>query len=570
MKTGILYLMISLVCLLLIVCTPEVTNHHEGTEDYLITGSILRPDGTTPASGVAVVIRPKYSLAEVPENGFLKRTSVTDSIFTDDKGRFAFGMSLDTGTYMIEAVSGNEAVVIDPVRISKKDSPIKISPETLKRAGTLRGNLIFKGTNETDNTFILLFGLDRFARVAEDGTFSFKGIAEGSYDLRILTGNGTYEPFDTAGIEVRSSETTVLDPIRLTWSGIPIPHNPRINYDTGHQIMTLYWDRVADDNVTGYHIYRRNLDPATVYSTPINKIPITDTFFTDTTVIQSMTYEYRIASVSSDGTIGTKSSPAGITITPYLIEDTSFITPVENVDVAPNGDIYIATQEDSIMIYDAAWKYKRQIGKNILHNMYYAVMCIDEAGTIFVSALHMADTIIVFDSAGRCIDTITGIGAVADMVAKNGALYIINNADIISGDTISAYTYDGSKIRSWSCRNESSANCLASGNADTLFVSNSSKITLFDTLGTKLSEMPADNIRKRGIGYDGNRNVLYYVGLQIGGSKLHVIDINQGELGMYIIPSSSCLDGHSIALQKNGDVLLSACHQLVMSLKPLF
>ena len=191
--------------------------------------------------GVRVVIRPRTTLADTSRLGLSKRMADTASAVTDASGRFVID-SIDTGTYVIEAASGNNAVFIDSVVVKRTDSTLNLPPDTLKPAGAIKGVIRLSEGGDPRKVFVLAFGVDRFAGVEADGRFRFQGLAEASYRLRIISTLDNYGVVDTV-TTVRSADTTDLDTIELPFTGIPTVKGLTLIYDRLRQIVTLRWNR---------------------------------------------------------------------------------------------------------------------------------------------------------------------------------------------------------------------------------------------------------------------------------------------------------------------------------------
>jgi hypothetical protein len=302
-------------CLLLPVCSPNIADGGSTeTTNRRVIGTLYQPDGKTPAAGVKVAIRPNKSLADTAGIALAKAVLVdTATVVTDSAGRFAFDSTLDTGTYVIEAASGNDAVLIDSVAVTSKDSTDTLAPDTLRPAGALKGVIKLTEGGDPRKVFILAFGIDRFARVNADGSFKFTALAEAKYDLRLISSLDNYGVLDTSGISVRSADTTDLDTIELPFTGIPTPKNVKIAYDTLRQIVTLTWAKADTALAKTYNVYRRNVGLNTVLAR-INTSPVADTVYRDSTGVQDSTYEYAVAAVSSANMEGTKSAVVSVTV----------------------------------------------------------------------------------------------------------------------------------------------------------------------------------------------------------------------------------------------------------------
>jgi hypothetical protein len=334
----------------------KITGNSSQTPNAVV-GILYQPDGITPAIGVKVHIRPKASLADT--SGLTKRLATlaaTDSVVTDNAGRYAFDTTIDTGTYVIEAASGNNAVLIDSVAVKNKAATDSLPPDTLKPAGALKGVIRLSEGGDPRKVFILAFGIDRFARVNVDGSFKFQGLAEAAYDLRLISSLDNYGVLDTVGVPVKSADTTDLDTISLPFTGIPTPKNVKIAYDTLKQIITLTWTKADTALVKSYNVYRRNVDSNTV-AVRINASPVADTVYRDSTGVQDQTYEYCVAAVNKSATEGTLSAAVSLKVSGsfVLIDSLNLGYGTGNSDIIYNGDSLLAVRTiDKITVLDTA------------------------------------------------------------------------------------------------------------------------------------------------------------------------------------------------------------------------
>jgi hypothetical protein len=359
-------------------CTTNVAGNSTQTGNAAVVGILYQADGKTPAPGVRVHIRPRKSLADTSGLGLVKRSAVlaaTDSVLTDAAGRFSFDTSVDTGTYVIEATSGNNAVFVDSVPIRNKQATDSLPPDTLKPAGALKGIVLLSEGGDPRKVFILAFGIDRFAPVNADGSFKFGNLAAAKYDVRLISSLDNYGVLDTFGVPVRSGDTTNLDTIRLPFTGIPTPKNVRISYDTMKEVVTLTWNKADTALVKSYNVYRRNVDSNTV-AMRINASPVVDTVYKDSTGVQGQMYEYRVAAVDTDGTEGVKSAIDSVKIVGLftLVRTWGSLGSAPgqmNGPVALTADsrglLYVADENNNrIQVFDSIGRYVREFGDSIL------------------------------------------------------------------------------------------------------------------------------------------------------------------------------------------------------------
>jgi hypothetical protein len=96
----------------------------------------------------------------------------------------------------------------------------------------------------------------RFTTVDSGGSFCLSDLAEGNYDLRIVSTDANYG-FLGMHISVTSGDTTHLDNIKLPFIGTPEIKNLTMQIDTLKQIVKLSWDKIDTSLIIGYNLYRR-------------------------------------------------------------------------------------------------------------------------------------------------------------------------------------------------------------------------------------------------------------------------------------------------------------------------
>jgi alpha-tubulin suppressor-like RCC1 family protein len=291
--------------LLFVKCTEKVA----GTTDETITGTqakamvsgkLFEPDGKTPAKAATVSMRKKSVLADTSHDASNPQPFTSASVTTDRNGTFAID-TIDTGTYIIEGSDGaNNVVLIDSIKVKNPDSTKNLGADTLLPAGVVKGVIKLTEGGDPRKVFVLAFGLDRFALPDANGNFTFPMLAKGKYSLRFLPSLENYGVLDTAGVSVKSADTTNLDTIVLPFKGIPSPKNLVISYDTLKQTVILNWVKADTSLISGYNIYRSDNKQnfQRISQTPM---PKTTTVYYDSNVIVGGVYEYRAVSLNASG-----------------------------------------------------------------------------------------------------------------------------------------------------------------------------------------------------------------------------------------------------------------------------
>jgi hypothetical protein len=509
-KKLTLCLLIVAAALLGIKCSPPTTAG-TATETENVVGKLYQPDGTTPAVGVRVHIRPKKTLADTSGIGLSKRLAVlaaTDSVVTDSAGRYAFGTTLDTGTYVIEATSGNDAVLIDSVAVTSKDSTDSLAPDTLKPAGALKGVIKLSEGGDPRKVFVLAFGIDRFAKVSIDGSFKFAGLAEAAYDLRLISSLDNYGVLDTVGVKVRSADTTNLDTISLPFTGIPTPKNVRISYDTLKQIVTLMWGKADTALVKSYNVYRRNVDSNTV-AVRINTSPVVDTVYRDSTGVQDQTYEYRVAAMDKNATEGTKSAGMSVKVVGAFVVLQTYgkgqgssqeqFVGLRAVAVDKNGNVYCVDDGNSrIQKFDSTGNFLLQWGTQGSSNGQFdrpMDIDIDSLGNIYIVD-SQNQRIQKFDSSGNFIAMFgSSFNLPYSLAVHNGLLYVGE----WNGQKVKKFDLDGNLIKEFSV--PGAVHGISASDSAIFVIVNDKRLLKYSTEGALLDTIYTTGQYKQENGY---------------------------------------------------------------------
>jgi hypothetical protein len=310
MKSKILLVAVFVVAALISLdCSHPTQSTGNGSGTGNAINAMLYNPGGSPAVHAKVRF---YPINYNPRTHNLTKTiaAVVDSTTTDANGNYA--AKLDTGTYNVLA-SGDSGVVYQDSITVVKDSTVHPPADTLKAPGSVRGVVRLQPGDDARTVFIIFMGTN-ILNMPDDsiGNFTAANIAQGTYKVRILTTLDAYLPKDTVLRVTAGKVDSLTHDIVLQYTGIPVPSGLTINYDTLKQIVTLAWNKpTTGRKVAGYNIYRSNIDSNTTLAT-INLHLVTDTVFSDSTGVQDLTYEYRIAAVDTNNSEGTKS--AGVSV----------------------------------------------------------------------------------------------------------------------------------------------------------------------------------------------------------------------------------------------------------------
>jgi hypothetical protein len=581
MKT---YKVISMVCAivaLFFACTP-INNAGTVTQtgNPTVAGILYAPGGNAAAKGVKVTIRPKASFADTAGTDLGKRIADTASVITDSAGQFSFDSTLDTGIYVIEAISGNNAALIDSVVVKKKTATNTLPPDTLKPMGVLKGIIKLAEGGDPHKVFVLALGIDRFARVNADGSFEFSGLAEAKYHLRLISSLDDYGVLDTPNVAVTAAETTDVKTIELPFTGIPItdtsitgipaPKNVTISYDTLTQTVKLSWNNPDTARIKKFNIYRGAFK--------LNSTPFLGTTYTDATGSPDETYEYYVAAVVIGDSLreGEKSEGVTVHIVTRFVMDTVYnkagsgpgqLSHPNDIAVSGDGDIYIADMgNDRVLVFDSIMTYKRQIGANDLQKP--TKVSVDGQGNVAV--INNDSAIYLFNSSGALTkmitDSVMQYNGVYDLDAKDSLLYLTNTR------TASILNYGGGYKRTWDYGSAYSDGWLVKGDSDKIFVSlgryNNTEVRTYDTSGNILFQYFLKQNEVTSIAFDEKKKLLYAI-CNFLDNVLHVVNENDTEIANYKIGNRDFYT--AMALQKNGTILLVLSEECrILRLRPRF
>jgi hypothetical protein len=276
-------------------------NDGTGSSTESITAMLYNPGGT-PAASAKVCF---YRHGDDPRNNH-----AVDSTYTDNNGNYS--KDLDSGTYNILASLGTNATFQDSIVVIEGDTT-KPPPDTLRTLGSISGRIEMQGTDDPRTVFILFMGSNTFTRPVDlAGNFSAANMAKGKYAVTLLTTLDDYDVMDTSFVITAGVDSIIPQPIVMKYTGIPVPKGLRIVYDSMEQIVTLVWDKPTTGTVVqGYNIYRKHQDSAIV----LLRGDWRDTVYRDSTGMQDITYEYRVAAIDTNTMEGTRSGAVSITVT---------------------------------------------------------------------------------------------------------------------------------------------------------------------------------------------------------------------------------------------------------------
>ena len=405
------------------------------SQDGNVRGRLAKADGS-PAAGVTI----RFFPVDNAPRQVAKILAQIDSVTTDSDGNF--GIDLDSGTYNMLAATDTTAAYQDSITAGVDTAIV----DTMKVPGSLRAKVQLQSTDDPRTVFVLVMGTNVWAGPDTAGDFSLANMAEGTYNVRILTTLDLYDPLDTA-FSIRSAVAdTLAMPIQLKYTGIPVPTGLIIQYDTLKQIVTLSWDKpTTGRTVASYTIYRKRADSTT---TSILAGGVIDTVYRDSTGVQNKTYEYRIAVMDAQGTEGGKGTSEDVTILPkYELVRSMQLSGKNYYDITTGPDGKIILRNDlSTAVLDSALQVITAFNfPSAPYGNGYGI-AIDDSERIWAADYSDGNKITVFDIDGSVVDSVVEpelkYVSLIRYKSSSKTMYVCVCSDPPVGDNWSIRTYD--------------------------------------------------------------------------------------------------------------------------------
>jgi hypothetical protein len=449
---GYTAIILSVVSILFLNCTKIVAG---GTEvgNPAVVGVLYQADGKIPAKGAKVYLVPTD---HNPRQGLAKALAAApESTVTNDSGVYKMD-SVPAGTYNVLAAGSGNLAYQDSITV-KTDTQTQVPPDTLNAPGGLRGLIRLQPGDDARTVFLLFMGTNTWGTPDDStGTFRITNMAEGTYRVRILTTLDAYVPKDTVLSVTAGKVDSLTHDIVLQYTGIPVVGGLKIRYDTLKQIVTLTWNKpTTGRKVAGYNIYRKYQDSSLVKI----KSDVKDTVFRDSSGLQDITYEYRIAAVDTQGTEGVKNVGFTVKILPaygfarrFTYPDSTAITPYD-IEKDKYGNIFVldkytglktkAVKFDSNYVQDTAWGGKIYDGEPDL--------TVDSLNRILIINPTKSQ-IDIYSSGGAFLDSIRNAGVFSNGINTGGKMDVANGSIFVLGvnNEMKIFNYSGVVIDSLS------------------------------------------------------------------------------------------------------------------------
>jgi hypothetical protein len=225
------------------------------------------------------------------------QTTKICSTVTNDNGQYFFD-SIPGGTYNVFGEKEGYQSFQDSVPVAGGVAEAK--SDTLRATGSLSSHIELSNGLDYKTLIVIVLGSLKFSFVDSTGAFSLSNMAEGSYDVRILTTLDDLEAKDTVFMIASGRNEISKDTIRLTYKGVPRPTEFIVKYDTLKQTAILTWNPVDTALISGFNIYRaiKGNNFSLITQAPL---PKTTAMYLDSSLSIDSIYEYRLVSRNKSG-----------------------------------------------------------------------------------------------------------------------------------------------------------------------------------------------------------------------------------------------------------------------------
>ena len=209
-----LFLAVSMIAAVFYSCQSERSGGPVSVNrDEQIYGYLYNGDGTPAKNAKVILVASDY----IPSTTLSKKMGDAGGKIegiTDQNGRYSF-TSVPDGTYNVFGEGDGIASYHPSVTITSGRAPVKATRDTLNFTGSIQGIVVTAPPTDSRRIFILIIG-GYIARWPDDssGNFNIKNLAAGTYKIRFLATDTSFEILDTI-VRVFPGKTTNLGKIIL-------------------------------------------------------------------------------------------------------------------------------------------------------------------------------------------------------------------------------------------------------------------------------------------------------------------------------------------------------------------
>jgi hypothetical protein len=168
----------------------------------VIAGCLVSAGGL-PAAATQIRVRPT-TYVQTPgseTNGIGKSDALTDRT-----GHFSIS-GISPGSYTIEANDRISSAVLATATVEEQSGTADVGTIGLKPYARIFGRVDAAPTENLPQKYVQVQGLERCARVGNDGTFAIIDLPEGTFDLRLVAADSTTASSELFGINATSDAT---------------------------------------------------------------------------------------------------------------------------------------------------------------------------------------------------------------------------------------------------------------------------------------------------------------------------------------------------------------------------
>lgn len=167
---------------------------------------VVRTSDGAPAVGAMVRLRPEdYLAGQSPDTVSASIMETT----TGSAGQFAFD-SVESGRYRIEVNDGDSSAVLLECEIVAETGTTDLDTAALLPYAGIIGRAAESVQAAAGNVHVQVYGLERRAPVAGDGSFALLDLPEGTYSLRVAATDHSLKPIELDSVEAVAGSTTDL------------------------------------------------------------------------------------------------------------------------------------------------------------------------------------------------------------------------------------------------------------------------------------------------------------------------------------------------------------------------
>ncbi len=348
MKATLYIILLLKLALVFSSCTSssDITGESGGVTETI--GIVVSNEGV-PVADVNIEFIPTDYIPQKDSGQFVRRLS-------NELGQFSFNGILD-GTYNLMYEKGGKVAFRESLSVMNGKLKSTII-DTLIPFGSVSGVVRLHEKHNSANVFILIRGTNRFCTpIDSTGQFSLDSLAEGEYDVTFIADYDYYAQYDTIMVVTSDLKDTLKDTITLEYLGIEIPNISSIDYDSAMLYTTLRWNDVKSDDLAGYQVFRKSVQPD---SQPVSvAYLVQDTFFIDScnnsTVLEGEKYLYQVSCINHEQMSGKLSDTISIVYKSLFTKsDSLYMAQIGDAEYASmvcteEGMLYFVTSNESIM-----------------------------------------------------------------------------------------------------------------------------------------------------------------------------------------------------------------------------